>query len=328
MNPETSVTIVSNDREMDTIGALNRHQKNDNKWMSLSAYIVAILQSEPDRPFVIKDLVDRTEGKPDTIKRILSRLSSSGKGAGPVRRLARGLYKYEERDDLQALVKSGNWKIENLVFVSTGAHPPLKSPPETSPISHSGDTINPCIPVPLFGPWTLDTGQVITCEGYKNGTKMLRLSAHGASPFSTEQVLTILFFLRQKGFDISDWECTSIELNIDSRRHRIDASYTYQVIRGLFIKVYQHGNFGRVELADRRSVPTHEVMKLFQALSNKLDGTEALREVSKLNKRVSKCEKDNQLALSIGRKNRDKIEEMKARKDTPTKEQRRVSSGI
>ena len=46
------------------------------------------------------------------------------------------------------------------------------------------------------------------------------------------------------------WNCISLELNIDSIKHRLDYSYSLEIIEGLFLKAYQHGYVARLEIAE------------------------------------------------------------------------------
>jgi hypothetical protein len=101
------------------------------------------------------------------------------------------------------------------------------------------------------------------------------------------------------------WNCVSLELNIDSIKHRLDYSYSLEIIEGLFLKAYKHGYVARLEIADRRKVSLLEVVQLFQALSGRIEGKEALRKADALEARVRWNEKDTHLALNIARKVRD-----------------------
>jgi hypothetical protein len=65
-------------------------------------------------------------------------------------------------------------------------------------------------------------------------------------PFSPDHVLTLLNFLKKKGFGAPMGVAYSIEVNIDRRKLRNDASYSIQVIEGSLLKVYQHGTSVRV----------------------------------------------------------------------------------
>jgi hypothetical protein len=85
---------------------------------------VEILKSDPSRKFLVRELIQITHAKPDAVRQAVSRLSKIGKGSGPVRKIDHGMYQYapeKELDSLEALVQLGNWKTENLVFVTKGA---------------------------------------------------------------------------------------------------------------------------------------------------------------------------------------------------------------
>lgn len=301
-------TLPKGDTERDTKGI----PETGKKGLSLSVCIVGVLRSEPDRPFVVRDLVDRTGGIYHSVKRILSRLASKGKGAGPVRRVKPGLYQYDplkESDSLRALARSNNWKIENLVFVSLGAHPIPVSLSETVPEQAKGTPSDPSQTTPhpnVPYPWNLDTGQLITWEDYQNGTQVIRISANGAPPISPDHAITLIGGLKNFGMDDS-WKCVSLEVNVDSYRHRIDASYSLQTIEGLFLKAYQHGYNTRLEIADRRGiVSAREVLELFHGMAGGMEGKETLRTVKAFETRLQKAEKDARLGLSIATKERDK----------------------
>src|SRR5208283_739105 len=92
-------------------------RNNEAKYLSLSPRIVEILRSEPGRKFLVRELIQITRAKPDAVRQVVSRLSKTGKGSGPVRKIDHGIYLYapeKEEESLQALARSGSWKAENL----------------------------------------------------------------------------------------------------------------------------------------------------------------------------------------------------------------------
>jgi hypothetical protein len=303
--------IPSTKPKGDTKGDEKGIPETGKKGLSLSVCIVKVLRSEPDRAFVVRDLVDRTGGKYPSVKRVLSRLSVTGKGSGPVRRVRHGMYQYapeKEQDSLRALARSGNWKIENLTFVSLGAHPiPVSlsktgpEPAKGTPSDSSQTTPHPNVPYPM----KLETGQLVTWEDYQNGTQVIRISANGAPPISPDHAITLIGSLKKFGMDDS-WKCVSLELNVDSYRHRIDASYSLQTIEGLFLKAYQHGYNTRLEIADRRDVPIREVLELFHAIAGGMEGKATIRTVKAFETRLQKAEKDARLGLTIASGEREK----------------------
>ncbi len=243
----------------------------------------------------------------------LSRLSSP-KNPAPVKRVGRGFYRYDPAKDqtgLTALIRSGNWKVENITLVTKGAYPPpllLSLEPGKPPETGNGNMQQP---TPRAGyPWHLPTGQCVSWERYDNGTEMIRLSVNGAPPFSPDHVLTLIDVLRKDGLDDS-WECVSIEVNIDSRDLRVDASMSLQVLEGLLAKCYQHGPWMRVELADRRRCGLGEVMGLLTGLAGVVDAREALQRCDQLREDLNAVAGTARLALTNSRKIREKVEDLK-----------------
>jgi hypothetical protein len=121
-----------------------------------------------------------------------------------------------------------------------------------------------------------------------------------------DSVLILIDKLRSHGFSPERWECTSLELNVDSRKIRIDASYSFQLVEGVILKAYQHAYNARVEIADRRKAPAREIMDLFHAIAGGLESKEALAKVNALEVQIQKLDKTTRLALSIARNARDK----------------------
>jgi predicted nucleic acid-binding Zn-ribbon protein len=114
-----------------------------------------------------------------------------------------------------------------------------------------------------------------------------------------------LLLIDRLGID-DNWKCVSLELNIDSYKHRIDSSYSLQVIEGLLLKAYQHGYNTRVEIADHRKVSLREVMDVFHDIANGVQGRQALREMDSLRKEIKEIRQDSRLALNIARKIRNR----------------------
>ncbi|MDD4136953.1 MAG: hypothetical protein PHT99_03545, partial [Methanoregula sp.] len=292
---EAPANSEKRDNEGDTKGT----PENEKKGLSLSLCIVGVLRSEPDRPFVVRDLVDRMGGSYDSVKRVLARLSSTGKSSGPVRRVRHGMYQYapeKEQDNLQALARSGNWKIENLAFVPLMVYPTPVSLSEPLPGQAKGTPSDTRIPIPKTGyPITLPTGHTVSWDQYENGNQIIRISANGAPPMSPD---TALILIDRLGID-DTWKCVSLELNVDSYKHRIDSSYSLQTIEGLLLKAYQHGYNTRVEVADRREVSVREVLDLFHAIAGGIQNRQALREMDSLRKEIKEIRQDGRLALNI-----------------------------
>lgn len=274
---------------------------------SLSTAILNMVRNEPSRIFMIKDFTDSTNAKSSTVRKTLSRLSSSRKGSGPIIRVDHGLYKYDpvgEDGSLHTLIKYGYWRVENLVFVTKGARGTdasqskvqsenfgsIQCDKQTQPQCKSGY------------PWDLPTGQRISWDQYSNGTETIRLSANGSMPFNPDHVLTLLKILGDQGFNSQDWDCVSIEANIEGRKWEIDGSFSVMVIKGLLLKIYQHGPSLRIELADRRRCTLQEVITFLHAFSTGFDGSEALKIARDFESRLTNCEKESRIAVNMARK--------------------------
>lgn len=291
---ETQNIITALSLQSDSDSGTNVNLSSIEKVTSLSTAILEVLKEEPNRKFLISDLVDRTGAKASSVRKALSRLAQiSGKSSGPVIRVAHGIYQYDlgkEEHSLRTLVLAGDWKIENIVFVSLGTQGGSMPLPETNS--------SPCnsgkgIPLPGY-PLTIPTGQQVTMEQYENGTQIIRISAQGSPPLNVDLLLYIIDDLRRKGLDFDTWNCTSIEINKDSRKLRVDHNYCLGVIAGVLLKIYQHGNKTRIEIADRRKVPVGEIAELLQTFTAALDQRIALKEIAILKDRVHRIEKNIQ----------------------------------
>ena len=314
------LTQCTDHEKRDTERVTKETPKTAKKGVSLSLCMVEVLQAEPDRAFVVRDLVDRTNGNPDTVKRELARLSSTGKGSGPVRRIRHGIYQYapeKEQDNLQALARSGNWKIENLAFVPLMVYPTLVSLSKPLPGQVKGTPSDTRLPIPKTGyPITLPTGHTVSWDQYENGNQVIRISANGAPPMSPD---TAILLIDRLGID-DNWKCISLELNVDSYKHRIDSSYSLQTIEGLLLKAYQHGYNTRVEVAERREVSVREVLDLFHSIAGGIQDRQALREMDSLRKEIKEIRQDGRLALNIARQVRDSKQQCKCTGQAPKKQ--------
>jgi len=275
--------------------------------------IVESLRAEPKTIFSVSDIFHCTRSTRQAVKMALSRLSSPNSSA-PVKRVGRGLYQYDltkETPGLTSLVQLANWKAENVVLVTKGAYPPTLLPLQEPGISPEMEKGNKQQPTSKAGyPWHLPTGQCVSWERYDNGTQIIRLSAKGAPPFSPDHVLTLLEILKKDGLD-DTWDCVSIEVNIDSRTLRVDASINLQVLEGLLLKVYQHGPCIRVELADRRRCSLGEVMGLLTGLAGAVDAREALQRCNQFGKDLKEVAGTARLGLNNSRKVREKVDDLK-----------------
>jgi len=152
-------------------------------------------------------------------------------------------------------------------------------------------------------------GQQISWEIFDNGTEIIRLAANGHRPFSPDHLLTLFEELRRDGLNDS-WTCASVEVNADSRDLRVDASsISVSVLTGLLVKVYQHGPFARVELADRRTVPLKEVLELVRGICTQTDYREILRQNAQIKENLKTVSGEARLSLNLSRKTRERLAE-------------------
>jgi hypothetical protein len=279
--------------------------------------VVEMLRAEPERKFCISDIQDILGSNRGAVKMLMSRLVLS-KQNYPVKRLSRGFYQYDptkEQEGLQALLHSGNWKVENLVFVTKGAYPPSLLPAENEQYCLENLQSNNSRRKPKAGyPRILPSRQIVNWELCDNGsTEIISLSAKGTRPFTMDNALTILYFLELEGLN-DTWKCVSIEVNIETRKLRIDKSISLGVIKGLLFKCYQHDQFGRLEIADNRGqsvVEIKEIMELYNGYVNLLDSKEAIREVKRLRKEVEEYAGMTKRALAYNRQTLKKLDDLK-----------------
>jgi hypothetical protein len=322
-----------------TIRTQNRIAKIPESGHPFSVCVVGVLKAEPDRTFHVRDVVEKTGGLLDTVNRILSRLSKTGKGSGPVRKVSHGFYKYDpakEQGNLIDFARSGEWKIENLRLVRMAARgasgqasqtvpddpkqaePPAQSGQETGTIRTPPKT---SVPTPKFGyPWHLVNGQEVFWGVHGNGTEEIRISAKGKPPLSIDLVQKLLVDLKSAGADLDEWQCTSIEVNKDSRTRTFEGTFTMRVLENILIKAYDHDSAAaRIEVANRQPIPMREVTDLFNYLQGGIEGKETLRKAEALEARVIRNEKDTALALTIARQVRDREHQGGPSGSTPKK---------
>lgn len=290
MGPPTSVPSFT---DYDTNNDTAKTSKTPVKKTSLSTRIVEAMKVEPNRKFVISDLVDATWGNRNAVIKAANRLSGSGKGSGPVMRLSHGCYKYDaskEENSLVGLARSGSWKIENLRFVRKGAHDRGSSPSqalESNQVSDENDTPRSNKKMRQGYPRKLPTGQKIVWLESTNGTQEIWISANGAPPLSPDLVLNLIADLKEQGLD-DTWLCTSVEINQDTQKVRVDACYTLQMMEGVILKCYQHGYNTRIEIAYRGKGSIRDVTDLIQFIQTAFDSGKANRDVLELKKHLAK----------------------------------------
>ena len=239
---------------------------------------------------------------------------------GPVYRIAPGLYQYDptkEQGNLHSVLRSGNWKFENVVLVTKGTRWGVlsRSEPSTEPEkNHECDKQNTliptpgpdCVPHPKWPGMDLPTGQQIRWWNYPNGTEMICISANGAPPIDPGYLMFITEnILRDHGFDPAKWDVSCVEYLIDSEKIRYEGNHTYQIFEREVFKGYNHGYYGRFEKADRRITPAAEFVDTCRILASGTLNTQVIREVHSLRKEIEELGKIARTAYSIADRERD-----------------------
>jgi hypothetical protein len=151
------------------------------------------------------------------------------------------------------------------------------------------------------------------------GTEQIVFSTNGHPSFSPDAFFVILDILkRNHGFIVSEWEVIRIEVNAEDHRLRFEGCLTLELIAGVLLKVYDgHGRGTRFEIVDTRRVPLSEVVRFVREVANQMDGRRALREIEGIRQDFKALAVDTRLALSVARKTRDIIDEMKGQGKNP-----------
>jgi len=279
---------------------------------------VEYFRSNQGRPILTLDYQQHFEVTPAAARQQLSRLVK----AGPVRRTDPGIYQYDptkEQGNLRSVLQSGNWKFENLVFVTKGTRSLVlsrsepSSAPEKDPDCDMQKTPIPipgpgCIPHPEWPGMDLPTGQLVRWWNYPTtGTEMICISANRAPPLDPGYLLYITeVLLRSHGFDPAKWYLTCVEYLIDSEKITFEGTHTYQAFEREVFKGYNHGYYGRFEIADRRITPSSEFIENCRILASGTLNTHAIRGVHSLKNEVGNLGKIVRLTYNIATGERDK----------------------
>lgn len=291
-------------------------KKGDRVTVTYTMY-VDYFRANQDRRITILDLVQHFHVKPEAVRQAMSRIFKTG----PVHRIVPGLYQYDptkEHGNLHSVLRSGNWKFENVVLVTrpTPLDQMSRSDPTSAQEKNSEcDMQDPPIPAPGpgavpnpdFHPWILPTGQTVSWWIYPTtGTGTICISAKGAPPLDPGYLLYILDDLKTHGMDPAKWDVICVEYLIDSEKIRYDGYTQYQLFEKVVYKGYNHGYYGRFEKADRRITPASEFVETCRILASGSLNAQALREVNSLKKDVEKIGKIARTALNVTIKERDK----------------------
>jgi hypothetical protein len=291
-------------------------KKDESVTVTFTMY-VDYFRANPERGITILDLIQHFHVKPEAVRQGLSRVERRG----PVRRIAPGLYQYDstkEQGNLHSVLRSGNWKFENVVLVTKGTRYSVlsRSEPSTEPgKNHECDTENmpiptpgpDCIPHPDWPGMDLPTGQKIRQWLYpKTGTEWITISTNGAPPIDPGYLIFITEnILRDHGFNPAKWDVSCVEYLIDSEKIRFEGTHTYQAFKNEVFKGYNHGYYGRFEKADRHTIPATEFIETCRILASGTLNTQTIREVRSLKNEVEELGKIARTAYSIADKERD-----------------------
>jgi hypothetical protein len=314
-------------------------------WYKTQA-VIQYLARHPKSTYSPAEIAESLSLNIELVRKILSRLSSSGKNSGPVERVMRGFYRYapekKPKSLLDQIIESGRVGIENLSLYSknvrkgyTPSQSDTEDIPQTghTPDSSGNEGIDPNrtqpdtdrtqsdmrVPEAKKGfPWRLPTGQEVQWWQYQNGAEMIIFTSNGSYPFPVETVLLLFEQLKKKGLN-DGWERTSIEWNIDSKRFSIAEPVSYQVSEAEMLKLYQHGGLARLEGVNRQTVGFPETLTALRDVYERGQGELALKELEKMKKRVELIEKDNRMNNNLVHSLSDRVHGMGKK---PTRKER------
>ncbi len=281
----------------------------DKSVTKLSTCVLEVLESNKEYEWSPKEVALELHANPSSIRKILDRLQSMGKGGGPVIRTGYGLYQYsaDKNGQLSTLIlHSGRVGIENLTYVILEARYPECQTEITEKIIEPGSKCDKLPSMKPGYPRHLPTGQEIRWEIWYKGSERISFVSHG-NPYSIDLMIYLHEEMAIKdGFDGERWKRVSIEVNKDSQTMTLNPEcITFKDTYGVLLKSYNHGQQMRNEVADRNPATVKDTLSLFLNYSDNGDGKAALREVRLLRKDLEAVSKDCRLAINIARKIRD-----------------------
>ncbi|MGA9405025.1 hypothetical protein [Methanoregula sp.] len=281
----------------------------DKSVTKLSTCVLEVLESNKEYEWSPKEVALELHANPSSIRKILDRLQSMGKGGGPVIRTGYGLYQYsaDKNGQLSTLIlHSGRVGIENLTYVILEARYPECQTEITEKIIEPGSKCDKLPSMKPGYPRHLPTGQEIRWEIWDKGSERISFVSHG-NPYSIDLMIYLHEEMAIKdGFDGERWKRVSIEVNKDSQTMTLNPEcITFKDTYGVLLKSYNHGQQMRNEVADRNPATVKDTLSLFLNYSDNGDGKAALREVRLLRKDLEAVSKDCRLAINIARKIRD-----------------------
>jgi len=264
----------------------------DGNVTSLTARIIQLMKSDPKRKWGPQEIAQILHAKEASVRTEIGRLSSFGKGSGPIVKVCRGFYQYhsEKNGPLSSIIsRSGNVGIEALVYVASGTRP--RKCQATLPCESKGISDNRRMSKSGY-PRVFSTGQELRWEVEVNGSERISFVSNGR-PFSVDLIIYLHEELeRNVEFSTKEWIRVSIEINRDSERLTLNPEcITFQETYGIFTKAYNHGRQARFEVADRTRVPLHDTVLLFLELTDIANGKAAMKSVEELSTRVKHTER-------------------------------------
>ena len=284
---------------------------------SVPAAVVDFLKGHGDQDYTPDEIAEGVGVDKGIVGRSCRRLAGHGKGSGPVRRTKRGFFQYSDDNKepvLDQFIKSARPGIENFLIIKC-APACVRTPPtpsqtdtmhntgldtkRTPPLLYSTDTADTKTdtkrtPIPKKGyPILLPSGQRVEWHQYPSSDQeMIHFIADGQGPFPLELILYLIGQLKKDGLD-NTWTVVSVEWNFDSRRFSVPDPMQLQVAEGLLMKFYQHGALARLEIADRRPIPSSDIFLTILEAVDRGAGTTALRKAGTLEKMVENIGADN-----------------------------------
>ena len=248
----------------------------------------------------------------ETIRKGLCRLAKKG----IVERTQKGFYRYSSNPKMgvvDMMIHSSRIGIENLRFINRNVRKGGTGAPSDSVPRHGNDTdatpvetgVQTVQTVPgqfpdnyvnmrQGFPIKLRTGQEITWGIDNWGTETIMFKAGGAAPFSIDHIIDYLERFMLEGLG-PGWDRVSIEWNFDSKRVLISEPVTFQIAQGELLKFYQHNGVARLEGVSRTVVGFPDTLLALIEVSERGQGSRALKEVEKMKSRLSQVEKDTRM---------------------------------
>jgi len=260
------------------------------------------LEDNTDRPYHHGEVAEANPDlDPETVRRTLFRLASTGKGSGPVECTTKGFYKFAPEKQKQISKPAPEVRYHNIWF--------LKRAKSVSQLGGGGSAVSQPIGTPtgpdhvipgtLIGtpdvpniqrdgfPMHLFNGAIVNWILHTNGTEIIWIAADD-DPLHLDLLLHLIIdHLRPLGVAGSEWEQVSIELNIDGRREVVTpSSTTIQVASDQWLRAYNHRRLHREEFIDKVHRPIEDATIALLRIREQLDAHRLQRDMDKMKNEV------------------------------------------